>query len=66
MEMRPTIASMSSDSNIQKVPVIHKAALCCIFLSSDRLLIVEEPLKNHNWKPYSMIDSIYVLYSSHF
>jgi len=46
--MRLAIALIPSDGNVQKTPVIYKAALCCIFLSSDRFLTVGAPLKNHN------------------
>ena len=46
--MRPTIALMLSDRNVQNAPVIYKTALCCIFLSSDKLLTVRASLKNYN------------------
>jgi len=40
MGMRPTIALMPSNRDVQKVPMIHKIVLYCIFLSLDRLLTV--------------------------
>jgi len=33
MGMRPEMASISSEDKVQKMPDIHKAALCYIFLS---------------------------------
>ena len=43
---KPAIALIPSDSNVQKAPVIHKAAFCCIFFSSDRFVQVKVSLKN--------------------
>jgi len=64
--MRPAMASMSSDGNVQKIPVIQRAALYCIFFSSDMFLIREVPLKNHSWNSYRAIDKTHVLYKRHF
>ena len=36
------------DSDMQKASMIHKAALYCIFLSSDRFLKVKAFLKNQS------------------
>jgi len=33
MEMRPAMALIPSDGEVQKVPVIQRAVLCCIFFS---------------------------------
>jgi len=33
MEIKPTIALIPNIGEVQKIPVIHKATLCCIFLS---------------------------------
>jgi len=46
--MRSAIASMPSDSEVQKAPVIYKTALYCILFSSMRFLTVRVPLKNHS------------------
>jgi len=45
------MASMSSEEDVQNVPVIHRATLCYILLSSYRLLTMGAPLKNQSWKP---------------
>ena len=39
---------MPSDRDVWNEPVIYKVALYCIFLSSNKLLIVKAPLKNYN------------------
>ena len=46
--MRPTIASTPSDGEVQKVPVIQRTALRCIFFNSVIFLIIGAPLKNHS------------------
>jgi len=61
--MRPAIASTPLDGDVQKAPVIHKAALCCIFFNFVRFLTVGAPLKNHSWNSYSTIGRMHVLYS---
>jgi len=48
MGMRPTMASIPSDREVQKVPVIQRAALHCIFFSSVMFLMIRAPLKNHS------------------
>jgi len=60
--MRLAIASMSSNGDVQKAPVIHKAALHCIFFNSVRFFTIGAPLKNHSWNPYRAISMIHVLY----
>jgi len=66
MGMRPTIASIPSDGKVQKVSVIQRAALHCIFFSSVIFLMVGAPLKNHSWNPYRAMGRTQVLYRSHF
>jgi len=48
MGMRPAMASIPSDGEVQKAPVIQRAALCCIFFNSVMFLMVGVPLKNYN------------------
>jgi len=48
MEMRPVMASIPSDSEVQKAPVIQRVALHCIFFSLDMFLMIGVPLKNHS------------------
>jgi len=48
MGMRPAIASMPSVGEVRKAPVIQRAALRCIFLSSVMFFTMGAPLKNHN------------------
>jgi len=64
--MSPAMASMPSEGKVQKAPVIQRAALRCIFLSSYMLLAVGAPLKNQSWNLYRAIGSMHVLYSKHF
>jgi len=48
MGIRPAIASMPSDGEVQKAPVIQRAVLCCIFFSSVMFFTMGALLKNHN------------------
>jgi len=48
MGMRPAMASMPSDGEVWKAPVIQRAALRCIFFSSVMFFTMGAPLKNHN------------------
>ena len=48
MEIRPVMASIPSDGEVQKVSVIQRTALCCIFFSSVRFFTMEVPLKNQS------------------
>jgi len=48
MGMRPAIASMPLVGEVRKVPVIQRAVLRCIFLSSVMFLTMGAPLKNHS------------------
>jgi len=64
--MRPAMASMPSEGNVQKALVIQRAALHCIFLSLLTFLTIGVPLKNQRLNPYSVIDRMQVLYRSRF
>jgi len=44
--IRPTMALIPSDSDVQKAPIIHRAALCYIFFNLDRFLKMKAFLKN--------------------
>jgi len=48
MEIRPAMASMSSDREVQKASVIQRATFHCIFFNSLVFLTVGMPLKNHS------------------
>jgi len=48
MGMRSAMASMPSDGEVRKAPVIQRAALRCIFFSSVMFFTMGVPLKNHN------------------
>jgi len=64
--MRPAMASMPSEGDVWKAPVIQRAALHCIFLSSLMFLTIGVPLKNQRLNPYSAIGRMQVLYRSNF
>ena len=64
--MRPAIVSIPSEGDVQKVPVIQRAALCCIFLSSLIFFTIGAPLKNQRLNPYITIGRMQVLYRSRF
>ena len=64
--MRPAIASIPSEGDIWKVPVIQKATLYCIFFSSLTFFIIEAPLKNHRLNSYIAMGRMQVLYRSCF
>jgi len=66
MGMRPTMASMPSDNEVRKAPVIQRAALHYIFFSSVVFLMVGVLLKNHNWNLYRAMGRIQILYKSCF
>ena len=66
MGMRPAIALTPSDGDVQKAPVIHRAALRCIFFNSVMFFTVRALLKNHNWKPYKAIGMMHILYRRRF
>ena len=66
MGMRPAMASMPSDGEVRKAPVIQRATLCCIFFSSVMFLTIGALLKNHSWNPYRTMGRMQVLYKSHF
>jgi len=48
MGMRPTMALMPLDGEVQNAPVIQRAALCCIFFNSVMFLMIGVPLKNYS------------------
>jgi len=60
------MASMPSDGEVWKAPVIQRAALRCIFFSSVMFLTMGAPLKNYSWNPYRTMGRIQVLYRSCF
>jgi len=62
MGIRPAMASMPSDREVQKVPVIQRAAPCCIFLSSLTFLTIRSPLKNQRLNPYKAMGRMHILY----
>jgi len=64
--MRPVIASILLEGDVQKVPVIQRAALRCIFLSSLIFLMIGVPLKNQRLNPYNAMGKMQVLYRTHF
>ena len=64
--MRPAMASMPSDGEVWKAPVIQRAALYCIFFSLVMFLTIGALLKNHSWNPYRAMGRMQVLYKSCF
>jgi len=66
MGMRPAMASMPSDGEVRKAPVIQRAALCCIFFSLVMFLTMGASLKNHSWNLYRAMDRMQILYKSRF
>jgi len=64
--IRSTMASIPLDGEVQKAPVIQRAALCCIFVSSVVFLIIGMPLKNHSWNLYRAMGKMQILYRSCF
>jgi len=48
MEMRPAMALMPLDRKVWKIPVIQRAALCCIFFNLVMFLTMGAPLKNYS------------------
>jgi len=64
--MRLAMASMPSDREVRKAPMIQRAALCCIFFSSVIFFMIGAPLKNHSWNPYRVMGRTQVLYRSCF
>jgi len=55
MGMRPAIASIPLEEDVQKMPVIQKAVLHCIFLSLLIFFTIGVPLKNQRLNPYIAI-----------
>jgi len=64
--MRPAMALMPLDGDVQKAPVIQRATLHCIFLSLNMFFTIGAPLKNHSWNPYRAMGRMHVLYKRHF
>jgi len=62
--MRPAMASTPQVGDVWKAPVIYKAALHYIFLSSLRGWDRGAFLKNYRGKPYKATGRIYVLHNS--
>jgi len=60
--MRSAMASISSNSEVWKAPVICRAALHYIFFSSVMFLMIRAPLKNHSWNLYRVMGRMQVLY----
>ena len=63
--MRPAIALILSERDVQKA-VIQRATFCCIFFSSLIFLTIRAPLKNQRLNPYSAMGKMHVLYKSCF
>jgi len=66
MGMRPAMASMASDGEVQKAPMIQRAALHYIFFSLVMFFMIGAPLKNHSWNSYRAMGRMQVLYKSRF
>jgi len=66
MGMRPAMASIPSEGDVWKAPVIQRAALLCIFFNSVMFLTIGAPLKNYSWNPYIAIGMMHVLYRRRF
>jgi len=64
--MRPAIALIPSEGDVQKAPVIQRVAFCCIFFSSLMFLTIGAPLKNQRLNLYNAMGKIQVLYRSRF
>jgi len=64
--MRPAIASIPLEGDVQKAPVIQRAALCCIFFNLLIFLTIRAPLKNQRLNLYSAMGKMQVLYRSCF
>ena len=64
--MRPAIASIPSEGDVRKVPVIQRAAFHCIFFNSLMFLTIGVPLKNQRLNPYNAMGKMHVLYRSRF
>jgi len=63
--MRPAIALILSEGDVQKA-VIQRAIFCCIFFSLLMFLTIRAPLKNQRLNLYSVMDKMHVLYRSCF
>jgi len=64
--MRPAIASILSEGDVRKAPVIQRAAFHCIFFSLLMFLMIGASLKNQRLNLYSVMGKMHVLYRSHF
>ena len=64
MGMSLVIALTPHNSNVQKTPMIYRAAHLCIFFSSFKEWKTGALLKYHSWKPYRVIGRMYILYNS--
>ena len=64
--MRPVIASIPSEGDVRKAPVIQRAAFRCILFNSLMFLMIGAPLKNQRLNPYNAMGKMHVLYRSRF
>ena len=64
--MRPAIASILSEGDVRKVPVIQRAAFYCILFNSLMFLTIGAPLKNQRLNPYNAMGKMHILYRSCF
>jgi len=64
MGMSLVIALTFHNSNVQKAPMIHRAAYFCIFFSSFKKWKTRALLKYYSWKSYKAIEKMYILYNS--
>jgi len=64
--MRPAIASIPSERDVRKAPVIQRAAFHCIFFNSLMFLTIGAPLKNQRLNPYNAMGKMHILYRSRF
>ena len=64
--MRPAIASIPSEGNVQKVPVIQRAAFHCILFNLLMFLTIGTPLKNQRLNLYNVMGKMHILYRSRF
>ena len=55
-----------SEGDVRKVPVIQRAAFCCILFNSLMFLMIEAPLKNQRLNLYNAMGKMHVLYRSRF
>jgi len=64
--MRPAIASILSEGDVQKAPVIQRVAFHCIFFNLLMFFMIGTPLKNQRLNLYNTMGKMHVLYKSRF